>query len=229
MRIGLMQPYLFPYFGYFQLISIVDKYVIYDDVNYIKGGWINRNSILLNNQRYLFTISLDQASPFKHINEIFIKDDFIKFTRTLFHAYSKAPFFNESMELINNIISFSNRNLGQFTGNSIKLIANYLKIDTEIILSSMLEYNRELKSQEKVIEICKTLQASEYINAIGGQNLYDRNTFDQSSLRLKFLKTNLFTYKQFNNEFVPSLSIIDILMFNSPEQVCELLKEYVLI
>ncbi|MCM8813875.1 MAG: WbqC family protein, partial [Candidatus Omnitrophica bacterium] len=99
MKLGIMQPYIFPYLGYFQLIGAVDKYVIYDDVNYIRSGWINRNYIIVNRRQYLFTICIDHASPFKLINELTIKDDFVKLSKTIELAYKKAPYFTEAFAL----------------------------------------------------------------------------------------------------------------------------------
>jgi hypothetical protein len=229
MRIGIMQPYLFPYIGYFQLINAVDKFVIYDDINYIKGGWINRNYILLNNQKYLFTISLEHSSPNKLINEIQIKDNFEKFRKTILISYAKAPFLNPTIDIINQVLSVKNRTLSDFIAKSIILLSEYLGIHTSFVLSSAIEKDISLKNQNKVIHICKLLQASEYINAIGGQELYNKTDFLTNRLELKFIKTPLISYKQFNNSFIPWLSIIDIMMFNSQRDIKLLLDNYELI
>lgn len=229
MKIGIMQPYFFPYLGYFQLISIVNKYVIYDDVNYIKGGWINRNNILLNKQKYLFTIALEQSSPNKLVNEIKIKDDFIKFRKTIMQAYSKAPFFEDTIKLINLILSHDDRLLSGFTANSIIKISRHLGIDTEFLISSEIKKNNLLKNQDKVINICKLLMADEYINAIGGIELYNKNDFEMNKITLKFLKTTSINYNQFNNLFVPWLSIIDVMMFNSVGDIRKMLNNYELV
>jgi len=188
MKLAIIQPYLFPYIGYFQLINAVDKFVIYDDVNYIKGGWVNRNNLLVNNQKYLFTITLNQPSPFKLINEIIIKDEFNKLLKTLYHSYLKAPYYNQTFNLLNKIFSYRKRNLGEFITNSIKEISKYLGITTEIVVSSQLKKNNNLKNKEKVIHICEALNASKYINAIGGQALYNKVEFANHNIDLKFLK-----------------------------------------
>ena len=114
MKLGIMQPYFLPYIGYFQLIKAVDKYVIYDDVNYIKKGWINRNNILCNGQAHLFSISLRGASQNKLINEIEISDDFSKFRKMIELSYRKAPYFEEVFKLLNSIIDYPNKNLFSF-------------------------------------------------------------------------------------------------------------------
>ena len=224
-----MQPYMFPYLGYFQLISTVDRYVIYDDVNFIKGGWINRNNILLNKQKHLFTITLNHPSPNKLINEIQIKDNFEKFRKTLIQAYAKAPYFNGTINIIDQVLSHNEKTLSSFIANSITTISTYLGIETEFILSSSLNKDKSLKNQDKVIHICKLLEADEYINAIGGQELYKRDDFSKKDLGLRFLNTPLNEYKQFNNTFIPGLSIIDVMMFNSTDEINRMLNNYELI
>lgn len=217
-----------PYIGYFQLMKSVDKYVIYDDVNFIKGGWINRNNILINSEKRLFTIALDGASPNKKINEIIIKDDFTKFLRSLELSYHKAPYFEQGISLLRDIIKFEDKNLSLFIGNSFRTISNYLDFNTEFLYSSKIEKDNELRAEKKVISICKSLGTNEYYNAIGGKELYSKENFETNGLKLHFLKTNQIEYKQFGNVFVPNLSIIDILMFNSKANINQFLDNYTL-
>lgn len=218
-----------PYLGYWQLMAAVDKYVVYDDVNYIKGGWVSRNNILMNGNAHLFTIELNGASPNKPFNEITIRDDFHKFRKTLENCYRRAPYFVQVMNVMENIFSCDQKDLGHFMLHSFQTILDYLDIDTELILSSTLNKDNGLKGKEKVVAICKLLSADTYYNAIGGQELYDKNEFKQNGIDLKFLVTHFTTYPQYDNKFVKGLSIIDILMFNSKEQTKELLKDYTLI
>jgi hypothetical protein len=229
MKLGIMQPYLFPYIGYFQLIGAVDKFVIYDDVNYIKGGWINRNTILVSNKKYLFTVSLAQSSPNKLINEISIKDDFAQLMKTIHLSYMKAPFYHQTFQLLEDIFCFQEKNLGKFVASSIISISNYLGVETEFVLSSGIEKDNSLKNKDKVLHICEILGAATYVNAIGGQGLYNREEFASHNIELKFLQSNPLTYKQFHNEFVPGLSIIDIMMFNSVEEINNMLDQYEMI
>lgn len=219
-----------PYIGYFQLMKAVDKYVIYNDVNYIKGGWVARNNILINGEKQLFTIKLQGASPNKHFAEIQILDDFKKLIKTLEMNYSKAPFFQLTMGLMEKIFSYPEKRLDLFIKNSFEQILFYLGIKTELILSSDIAKDNSLRGKDKVMEICKILEADTYYNAIGGKELYDKKEFENNGISLHFLKTdeNL-RYKQFSNmDFVPNLSIIDVLMFNSVEKINSLLDEYML-
>ena len=214
-KVGIMQPYFMPYIGYWQLIKYVDTYVFFDDVNYIKKGWVNRNNILINGNASLFTISLNNASQNKLINEISISDDFIKFNKTIDFTYYKAPYYQETRELL--------------IGNSIQVISKYLEINTEFIYSSDIIKNENLKAQEKIIDICKILKANTYINAIGGTGLYKQDIFTKSNINLQFLKPTITKYKQFKNNFISNLSIIDVLMFNSKEDINIQLDKFELI
>lgn len=219
-----------PYIGYFQLMKAVDKYVIYNDVNYIKGGWVARNNILINGKKQLFTIKLQGASPNKHFAEIQILDDFKKLIKTLEMNYSKAPFFQSTMGLMERIFSYPEKRLDLFIKNSFEQILFFGGIKTELILSSDIVKDNSLRGKDKVMEICKILQADTYYNAIGGKELYDKKEFEDNGISLHFLKTdeNL-RYKQFSNmDFVPNLSIIDVLMFNSVEEVIGMLDDYIL-
>lgn len=232
MRLGIMQPYLLPYIGYWQLLNAVDKYVIYDDVNYIKGGWINRNRILINKEIKYFTVKLNGASPNKLINEVEVSNDKIykkKMLKTIEESYKKTPFFNIVFPIIKEIIENEEDNLAKYLKYSIEKICNYLEIKTELLLSSELEKDNSLKGKDKVISICKKLEATEYYNAIGGQELYSFEEFKDNGIELKFLKTEEIKYKQFNNEFISNLSILDAMMFNSKEKIKEFLNSYSLI
>lgn len=229
MKVAIMQPYLFPYIGYFQLINIVDKFVLYDDVNYIKKGWINRNNLMVNGKKLLFTISLSQASQNKLINEIEIVDTFEKFLKTIQINYSKAEYYKQTNDLINSILSFSRNNLKDFIKNSIEEILTYIGIESEILVSSELNKNNSLKGQDKILEICKILNASSYFNLPGGMDLYDKNKFREAGIELYFVKTTHIPYKQFSKEFEPALSIIDVLMNNSKGGIKKLLNDFELV
>ena len=231
MKIGIMQPYFIPYIGYWQLIHSVDKYVIYNDVQYIKGGWINRNRILVGGEPKFINLFMNGASPNKLINEINVPDNIVqksKTLKTIKHSYSKAPYFNLIYPVIEKIIFYKEQVLSLYLKHSIETIADYLGINTEFILSSDIEKDNKLKGQDKVLQICKILGATEYYNAIGGKELYSVEVFGKYGIDIKFLKTESIEYKQFDNEFIPNLSIIDVLMFNSSEEVMKMLDLYTL-
>lgn len=232
MKLGIMQPYFMPYIGYWQLMNAVDKYVIYDDVNFIKGGWINRNRILMNDEAKMINLKMNGASPNKHINEVESAGDVVynkKLLKTIESCYKKAPYFLDVYPVIEKIINNEQKNLAKYLEYSIRQICKYLTISTELIVSSSINKNNDLKGQDKVIEICNVLGANEYYNAIGGQELYSYSNFNTHGVKLSFLKTGIIEYQQFNNEFISNLSIIDVMMFNSVEKIKNKLDIYELL
>lgn len=233
MKLAIMQPYLFPYIGYFQLMNAVEKFVIHDDVQYIKGGWINRNRIQVNNKDHLFTFSLKKDSSLKNINSRLFSDHFIKeqanFLKIIQNTYKKAPYFCDTYSLISNIFKDKELNISKFITNSLRLICDYLNINTSFYISSELKKNNKLKSQERVINICETLKADIYINLIGGKALYSKEIFSKHNISLFFLKPKDIKYGITKKQFIPNLSIIDILMFSSVKEIKKMLEQYELI
>lgn len=235
MTLAIMQPYLFPYIGYFQLINAVDKYVIYDDVSFIKGGWINRNNLLVNNKSCLFTVPLEKPSSFININQTNINLKLYelwrnKFLKTVEQSYKKAPNYSKVVELLSVILDHKGvQTISILALKSIISICNYLEMETKIIPSSEVFNNNHLNGQNRVLDICKQLEAKTYINPNGGASLYSKKDFKANSINLCFIKTKNIHYKQFTEEFTPWLSIIDILMFNSILETKELLKQYELL
>lgn len=233
MKLGIMQPYFLPYLGYWQLMNAVDTYIVYDDVNYIKGGRINRNSILINSEAKNINLILSGATPTKHINEILVNDSLVQKRKILSKiqmAYSKAPNYESVYPILEKVFLQQENNLAKYLYNSFKIVGEYLNIQTKILLSSELKKDSSLKGKDKVISICKLLGADEYYNSVGGMELYDKDEFAANGIKLSFLKMNDdIVYKQFNNEFVPYLSIIDVMMFNSQQECQEMLKRYTLI
>jgi len=219
-----MQPYFFPYIGYWQLINAADTFVIYDDVNFIKKGYVSRNSILNAEHKHRITLELIGASQNKLIKEIEVGNNRGNILKNIDHAYKKAPEYKKAFPLIQNILENPETNLAKFLGNLIQKISTYLKIDTDIIYSSDIEKDCSLKAQAKILDICQRLGASRYINPIGGQDLYSQEAFRNKGIELNFIQTELIEYKQFNYKFVPYLSIIDIIMFNSIDNIKEMLK-----
>ena len=234
MKIAVMQPYLFPYLGYFQLINAVDKFIIYDDVQYIKRGWMNRNNLLVNKEQHLFTFSVEKDQQTKSINERYycfktFNNEIQKFYNMLTMSYKKATYFDEVFKLMHKIFQYDDLNVGKFNFNALECICNYIGVDTEFIISSEIPQNKILMGQDKILAINKTLKSSQYINPIGGTELYCRDTFEKINIKLNFIKTLNIDYKQFNNDYIPYLSIIDVLMFNSKEEIKQLLSEYELV
>lgn len=233
MTAAVMQPYFFPYIGYFQMINAVDVFVFYDDVNFIKGGWINRNRMLMNGSDKLFTVPLKDASSFKLIKEVEINNEvpaYSKILTTIAQSYKKAPFFSEVFPIIESVLRSPSSTSGDLAILSIKAVNEYLGI-TSVLKRSSVDFadTKGLDRAERLIAICKKTGAEQYINAVGGQELYTKEYFASNGIELKFIKSEPIDYKQFDNEFVPWLSIIDVLMFNSKDEVQKMLNCFELI
>lgn len=221
-----MQPYLFPYIGYFQLISAVDLFIVYDNIKYTKKGWINRNRILQNGKDVMFSLPLKSDSDFLDICDRQLAEDFTpdKLLNQIRGVYRHAPNFAETFLLIEQIMQYEERNLFKFIHHSIVRMCEKIGITTEIRISSNIAIDHLLKSQDKVIAICEAVDAKTYINAIGGIELYSKNKFIERGIELKFIKPKSFEYSQLGHDFVPGLSIIDVMMFNPPDTTRETIR-----
>jgi len=229
MSIAIMQPYFFPYFAYFQLMHTVDVFVIADDLNYIKNGFINKNSILLNNQVFKISLQLKAASQNKLINEIEVGENGSTLLETIRRTYRKAPYFEDVFPMIEKILLSKEKNLSKYLGNSLFTIARYLDIPVKILYLSEIEKDNELRLDERIYDVCKKLNKMHYVNSIGGQSLYKKEMFLKHGIQLSFIQSNEIIYKQYNNVFIPNLSIIDVLMFNSKSHLNEMLNAYSLV
>lgn len=233
MKIAIMQPYFMPYLGYFQLVHAVDKFIFFDDVNFIKKGWINRNYIYSLNGPHLFTVPLIKASQNKLIKDTYINDfePFrLSFKESLRHSYSKAPFYSQVIEWLEEWFFRSEFSLiSQLAATSIQKVFEYLDLEKEFFFSSEIDYQKsktDNTATDKIISICRLLGAKHYINPRNGKGFYQRADFERFDLRLSFINMKPIAYSQFDREFMPYLSIIDVLMFNDKEQIKKLLSEY---
>ena len=232
MKIGIMQPYFFPYIGYFQLLNMVDKYVVYDTAYFANNKWGFRNRILINGAPGFFRVTTLKASQNKRFNEIKVSNDIVAKKNNIHAlecAYRKAPLFSEVMPVLEQFLLADYDNLSEYNVVSNRLICNYLGIKTEILLFSELGCDDDLKKQYRIFDVCRVLGGNEYINAIGGTELYDFEEFRENGIELSFLKTDDIVYHQFDGEFIPDLSIIDVMMFNTVPEIQDMLNRYTLI
>ncbi|HEV7347257.1 WbqC family protein [Telluribacter sp.] len=232
MTIAIMQPYFLPYIGYFQLMKAVDKFVVYDDVNFINRGWINRNNMLVGGQAYLFSIPLKDASQNKLIREVSLAGDTQwrkKLLKTIQQSYLKAPCFAGVFPVVEGILNYETESISELAVQSLVQVNGYLEIDTQIVPTSAVYNNSDLKAQDRILDICKQEKATRYINPVGGMELYNKGRFEQEGMELYFMKSSPVHYPQFKNAFVPWLSILDVLMFNDKSTINELLTAYELL
>lgn len=226
--LGIMQPYFLPYIGYWQLLAAVDRFVVYDNIQYTKKGWINRNRFLRGGADAPFTLPLKKGSNCLDVRDRWLADDFTPATllNPFREAYRKAPQFDSVFPLIETIVITAPRNLFDYLLHSLRVTATYLEITTPIVVSSTVPIDHSLKSGEKVLAMCEALGADRYVNTSGGRALYSPEPFASAGVELKFIHTRPVTYPQFGQPFVPGLSIVDVMMFNPRDAVRRMLDEY---
>ena len=227
MVLAAHQPYFIPYLAYWQMIGAVDHFLIADDYAFIKQGWINRNRILINGRPNYFRIEVNSQSSYRYINETeLLPIDVEDKMKTIYMAYHKAPYFHSGKELMESILSFNDLNLSNFLTNSIREICKYLGISTPISFTSEIPGNNSFHLEQRIYDFCKAHDADVYVNAIGGQELYHFDEFRQHGIKLRFINSDHPSYKQFGNQFIGQLSIIDAIMFNSRDELQTMLMQY---
>lgn len=227
-----MQPYLFPYLGYFQLMHVADRFVVYDDVAFIKQGWINRNRLLINGQPSFFNVPVKHASSFMAIRDTVIDDSaqhrrwVEKLLKTFENAYRRAPEFKRIFPMIEAVFTRPATRVADLAVRSLRTVADCLEIRPSWVETSGIYNNAHLKGQARVLDICRIEGAGEYVNPSGGRELYSATEFEAAGVALRFLQPRLVEYRQFEQPFVPWLSIIDVLMFNSRDVVRSYLDQH---
>ena len=216
-----MQPYFLPYIGYFQLIAAVDVFVVYDNIKYTKRGWINRNKMLVKGSDKIFSIPLKKDSDSLDIVQRELAENFDrrKLLNQFKESYKHSPNYEQVFPTLEQIIINEDTNLFAYLNYSISRICELLGIDTEIVVSSGLNIDHSLKGKNKVLALCKALKAETYINTIGGIDLYDKEQFAKERIDLNFINTLPLEYSQSSEKFTPCLSIVDVLMFNTLDQI----------
>ena len=209
-----MQPHFFPWSGYFNLMSKVDKYVFLDDVQYSKNSWQSRNQILINGGKKWITIPIKKSALNTNINQKKIDPSGswkIKQNKTIIQNYSKCPYVKNLEELIDYCNSLKYTNLSEYNISIIKFIANKLKIKTQFINSSSLKIEKDRTL--KIIEILKRLNAKKYFSPIGAKDYLEEDEFEKkTNVKLIFNKFNQKPYPQKDiKNFIDYLSIIDLI------------------
>jgi hypothetical protein len=223
MILAIMQPYFLPYIGYWQLLHAADTFLVLDDVSYINRGWINRNRILINGQPTWITVPLQGASQNREIRDIDLATDSKwrrKVLATVRSNYAGAPFQSDTIQVLEAILDSDCINLSEFLNNSLRLIADYIGLECNIQPTSSAYPRNGHSGSDRILQLCQQIGASHYVNAIGGEDLYSSKEFDVRKIQLSFIHTH---FDKINlsipHDQGPSLSIIDLLMYNSPEAV----------
>lgn len=231
-RLAIMQPYLFPYLGYFQLLHAADEFLYYDDVAYIKQGWVNRNRVLMNGRETLFVAPVHDVSSFRAIQETTLALQYPKwrdkFLKTLQQGYARAHNAVTGLELVRSVFAPSHQTIADLAIASVEAVANYAGLSVRRRRSSLVTPKSDCSGAERVISICRELEATHYVNSPGGRGLYDRDVFAASGVCLEFLSPALAPYRQLSTAFVPGLSIIDVVMNCSLDELRAAVGQYAL-
>lgn len=232
-KVAIMQPYFFPYLGYFSLIKNTDQFIIFDPVQFIRHGWIERNRILKQNEGWLYI----KTPLIKESRDALIKDCKIdntqKWKETIvaqLQPYKKvAPYYRETMAVIEEIFNQDYETIVDLNKRSLEGVCKYLGIDRRLDVFSEMELTIDevMAPDEWALNICKALgDVDEYWNPPGGQDFFDKSKYDDAGIKLVFQKPTLKEYDQKRQQFEPGLSIIDVMMFNSPEEISKMLDEF---
>lgn len=222
--VAVMQPYFFPYLGYYQLARAASHFVFLDDVGFIKQGYINRNSILLNGQAHRFSLPVQGISSFRHINEHHYTGDWVPFLALLAQAYRKAPHYRTGMALVEAVARHPDENVARKNARSVVQVFEHLGLPLRHSSASNTPVQGdELRGQARVLSLCAQHQAGTYLNAPGGRELYGHAAFADQGIALRFLRTLPHGYPQLAPGWTPNLSMIDLLMHCAPAQIVALL------
>jgi len=233
MKLALMQPYFFPYVGYFSLIKHCDRFVLFDTVQYIRGGWIERNRVLKTGEGWRYvSVPVERESMHTLINQAHIRHDpdwKDQIFRYLEHYKKKSPYYREVMALLDNTLDTSERSIARLNERSLRATCEYLGIQRDIQAFSKtgITINEPQKPGDWGLSVCRAVGANEYVNTYGAIELFDPEKYRAAGVPILFLKNNLKRYDQGRDTFEPGLSIIDVLMFNDPKAANELIDDYV--
>jgi len=222
-RVAVLQPYLFPYLGTFQLARQVERFVCFDDVAFIKKGYIHRNAVLLDGAAHPFTVPVRNISQNRQIVEHDYVGEWQPLLALLQRAYAKAPFFEPVFALVQRVLAEPDLNVARKNALSMAAVFDYLGLPFDHGFSSAHALPPELRASARVRAVCLAEGASMYINPAGGRALYDAADFERDGMALRFCEMRPLLYPQRSESFVPNLSIIDALMHCAPADVIELL------
>jgi hypothetical protein len=235
MTVAIMQPYFFPYIGYYQLIQAADRFILFNDVQYIRHGWINRNRILkpADGVQYIIMPLASHArnTLIKDISPADVETSKDKILRQIEHYKKAAPYYSVVRALIGDCFAATPGSITEMNAGYLKATCDYIGIDYTIEISSQMnfDYSGVQDAGEWALRMCEQLQATGYINTAGGMELFNKARFEQSRIRLQFLQPALKEYDQRRKQFEPGLSIIDVMMFNEPAAIKNLLNDYQLV
>jgi hypothetical protein len=235
MKIGIMQPYFFPYMGYFSLIKYVDRFVFFDTPQYINHGWVNRNRVLKQNgSSGYITVPVQKCHRDIAIKDIRISKNFDwreKIYGQLTVYKRRAPYYNNVIEFLHTVLDKDyNHSLANLNIETIKSVCRYLEVETVFDVFSEMDVNISEVSQadEWALEITNAIGGNIYVNLPGGVSFFDREKYIKQNIELQFLQSKLPPYIQRIGHFEKGLSIIDVMMFCNKKEISDMLNAFVI-
>lgn len=232
MKLGIMQPYFFPYLGYFDLINYTDRWIVFDTAQYIRHGWVNRNRVLRPTTGWTYIV----VPVKKHGRETAISDVEIANNQDwktsllgkVMHYKNKAPYVDETMSLIKDCLMPLEDSLACLNVYVMDMVCKRLGINFDYTFFS--EMNLDIGPVEGpgdwALRISEALGATEYANPPGGVDLFNEQAFVNRGIKLTIRNLPTYQYTCGNYDFVPNLSIIDVLMWNEPQKIKAYLDEH---
>ena len=230
--VAIMQPYLFPYLGYLQLMQAVDEFVFFDTAQFIRRGWIHRNRILFHGKAHTFTVPVTKCARDTLIRDVLWSGDLsvrTKLLQTIKQAYKNAPYFHVVLPWIERTLSSTESSVPKLIEMHFIELYNYLGLEVNFYLASSRRWTDAFGASQRILSMCQDLNATRYINPINGRHLYSASEFAVKGIKLQFLEMAAVEYPQMGMEFISHLSMIDVLMMNGPKEVLRLLRNYQII
>lgn len=230
--VAIMQPYLFPYLGYIQLMQAVDEFVFFDTAQFIRRGWIHRNRIVLNGKAHTFTVPVTKCARNTLIQDVLWSADplvRIKLLQTIKQAYKDAPYVDAVLPWVERTLRSTESSVAKLIEMHFIDVYNYLGLEVNFYLASSRKWTEAYGASERILSMCMDVNATCYINPINGRHLYDASDFAMKGIELQFLEMDAVEYPQMGSEFVSHLSMIDVLMMNEPTEVLNLLQNHQII
>jgi hypothetical protein len=230
--VAIMQPFFFPYLGYFSLMKHTDNWIVFDDIRYSNQAWGNRNRILKHPEGWAWiNVPVKDHKRETFYSNILIQNE-INWKRKIINQFEyykiHAPFYKDVLKIIQEVFSEDFSHLVDLNIHAMKKVCEYLKIDFKYTKFS--EMNLGINSVQHpgqwALEICKAIKSTNYVNPCEGHPIYDKKEYDDAGISLQFIINRVSPYDQKRAEFEARLSIIDVMMWNSVERVNELIDDF---
>lgn len=220
-----MQPYFFPYMGHFSLVAACEKWVVFDDSQYTSRSWMNRNRVLHPSAGWSYiNLPVHKTGLNSKIKDVLVvdkKDSWLRVRAQLAHYKNKAPFYNQVLSIVDEAFSVESHRLVDINVSSIKSVCRYLNVAFDYTISSRVnfDYSTVREADDWAFVITRQMGGEQYVNPSSGRHLFSRKKYIEGGIDLLFHEFEPFVYDCGQFKFESSLSILDVLMWNTVESV----------